>query len=1167
MNQIQLMKIILLFILLLPLSLFCQLDSMEYQGSWYKIYPIEANVKPTHKLLKKLDLEVNEYELWLDWKRNKDVRLNQKPSIVRISLRKELIEKLLVSKDYFDPKKKSSKYYGCGVTRKNKIRRFFRRLKSSINDAFSKENKLEEFHYDLKEQEKIVIQSSVNHLPDGKYIQLFQPLITRKHFSKSKILKQPVAAIFNLKDDYFEGEFLQFNSIGDTLFYGRFKNGVKEGRWTTNKCFYSKKGNKNQHYLIKKNTTIADYTNGNFNGEYIAYSNNLLETKGNYRNGDKIGIWTHVVENDSVVYDAFENKNNFDLFNSYKKDFAYNYVSSGYISYDKKFKDNYEGYLSQELKYINSYSEAISIKTTSSSILDSIIFNRKDNYNHFLLKFNTFYKHYYKGKLLADLSWNPTSITLRDTSINTFEITGVTYYSNGLVKSKYKQDPNDPVRYFYTNDGRLYKRDNEIMSEFLEKEKVKTRAKITIDGFEVYQKKNYGKVYKLMYDDIESGDTLFKDITWNKKKELLSKKYKLLNTPYEINEIYFKNGTRKRLIYIDSTNELVKKEYAFNDFNLNVFIDNKIQTSFEFLNKNYLPLEGKIVITASSKEIGSKVKNGTLYLNISDENILFYPQNLQESCSYNSFKTISGIIQKGQFEGAFNFDFGKEFPVSILDYKNGMVNGNLKVIANEKEIEDYRYYFLGASWLYSSDFKRHTFSKDFIYKEYNFKNGKLNGNFFMFSSYGDTLAKYNYENGKLIGEQILKTPTYSSYLNYAQNGLNGEVKITDNSMVDNKIIESNTLFKARYVNSKIVNYERDLGSERNPSTGDFEFLFETCNLNGNNYTITITNDKKDSIQQFIYEPNKSITQINYRENSKSELIRIDSINNIIEIFEGKEPLLFEDKCIMHNPEFKKGFDYDYRRGYRSEILEFFKAYKWLTQNSNFNKKQYKKFYPNGKVAREGEITLINIVQEYEYLSTLKTGEWKFNYYSGLKNLEIDYLLITQSKYNHAQFEKIQLGTVRFYDSLNQVAATANLFNEYEFYNCSADNYSASREFKSFVDLNPSDGRDYANGKQVFYFDNGMKMSEGQTVNGMPDGIWKFYTPDGKLFRIGKYVNGVKTGRWLEGDLSGIAYIEDVCLKEDNPEINFQIAELQRDKEIIVMVYVNGELKIQQTSNK
>lgn len=1162
------MKIILLLLLILPFSLISQLDSMEYQGSWYKIYPIEADAEPSFDLLRKLDLDKNEYSVWLDWKRKNDPRLNQKSKFVRDAIRKELIDKLLISKDYYEVKKKykNSNFYGCGYSRSRKFRRFFKRFVFSIGERLNQAKKADAFQYVLKNQTDLMTQSSVSHLPDGKYIQLFNPLVSRKHFSKSEITKQPIATIFELKNDLFENTFIQLNSFGDTLFKGVFKNGLKEGVWNKTNYYYSKKGSKENRYFFNKFLTKANYLNGTLNGEYNQFKNNKLILKGVLENGFKKGVWTSVHNQDSIVFDAFDLKKNVHLLNDRSRDFANGYLGDGYIDNKKILKDNYNGFVYKNYNYKISIYDLSSNNDFLNNVTDSLLLHVRNEYSFNSPVFESFYKHYYKNKLIADLSWEKIDLINIHPVIHTYEITGATFYTNGNLKSKYKQDPNDPNRYYYTNDGRLYKTNDDISEEFSKKEEVKFTKNIKIDGFEAYQRSNNEKSFSLLYSRVEKGDTIFSDISWSKNRQLLSKKYTLINSPYEIKEYYTSTIVCKRFIFIDSTNSLVKKEFQLKDVIIEIEYKNKIQTALKFLDKNRLPYNGNVEITTDAKEIVSQFKNDVLQINLSNENCLFYPQNQFESESMNTFKSIKTTIKDGYLDGSAQFDYGKQFPVSTLNYSAGKINGNLKVVANEKDLfEEYSYHLLGGDWLYSYTFKRHAFSKDFIYKEYNFTNGKLDGQYRKYNSFGDTLAVYNYNNGSLVGKQFLKSPNNTVELNYGANGLDGTMKITNNTMKKNSIKPYSTLFDAVFSNGQLLRYNRELGLERNLVTNEFEDQFESCEWVNDSYVTTIINDKKDTIQQFILKPGSYLTQINYRENTKSEAIKFDSSQFSFQLFDGRKVLLFEDKCLFKK-EFETfpNFEYEFDRSNLS-VYDFFHSYHWSVSIDYSSNRNYTKYYPNGQIARSGQF-FTGSRYDLNDLS-IKTGTWQFNYYSGVKNLEIDYFSISQSKYDYAQFDKVQLGTVRFYDSLNRVAATANLFNEDEFYNCSADNYSASREFKSLVDLIPNDGRDYANGKQVFYFENGMKMSEGQTLNGNPTGLWKFYTPDGKLFRIGTYINGEKNGRWLEGDLSGIAYIEDVCLKDDNPEINFQIAELQRDKEIKVMVYVNGELKIQQTSNK
>jgi antitoxin component YwqK of YwqJK toxin-antitoxin module len=52
-----------------------------------------------------------------------------------------------------------------------------------------------------------------------------------------------------------------------------------------------------------------------------------------------------------------------------------------------------------------------------------------------------------------------------------------------------------------------------------------------------------------------------------------------------------------------------------------------------------------------------------------------------------------------------------------------------------------------------------------------------------------------------------------------------------------------------------------------------------------------------------------------------------------------------------------------------------------------------------------------------------------------------------------------------------------------------------------------------NGFNIFYYPNGAKSSEGNLLNGKPDGIWKAYHENGILKSEGNRVNGKLEGAW------------------------------------------------------
>jgi len=203
---------------------------------------------------------------------------------------------------------------------------------------------------------------------------------------------------------------------------------------------------------------------------------------------------------------------------------------------------------------------------------------------------------------------------------------------------------------------------------------------------------------------------------------------------------------------------------------------------------------------------------------------------------------------------------------------------------------------------------------------------------------------------------------------------------------------------------------------------------------------------------------------------------------------------------------------------------------------------FTKFYPNGTIARSG-----NLINEK------KVGRWVYASDDQSVRYSIDY---ADSIYvqNNDTFSIIGVQTSL---NIDGKAMTQLLLEETDFYKCTSDEYYSIREY-----IIPSG--QMGNGITSFYYDNGVTMSRGQLMNGLPDGLWQFYNQQGGLTRMGVYQNGKKIGRWLEGDLTTKAYLGDICLDESNPDLDVIISQLERGKKITVTIYRNGKSVSKQT---
>ena len=48
---------------------------------------------------------------------------------------------------------------------------------------------------------------------------------------------------------------------------------------------------------------------------------------------------------------------------------------------------------------------------------------------------------------------------------------------------------------------------------------------------------------------------------------------------------------------------------------------------------------------------------------------------------------------------------------------------------------------------------------------------------------------------------------------------------------------------------------------------------------------------------------------------------------------------------------------------------------------------------------------------------------------------------------------------------------------------------------------------------VKYHNDGTIWAKGQTKNGKPSGLWKFYRKDGSVMRSGSFTDGKQSGKW------------------------------------------------------
>ncbi len=261
-----------LSILLLNVSLAQKIDSTTYLGEKVYVYPFRVA-----------------YNVHIAYRSAVDVN-----SLVEFSFnnyKKEIASELGEEVDVKDLKKlmKSiNKSYGMEKTYKSG------KLKKAIKDN---PYPLMQPYYSFSQD----IVPSLDPIPDGKYIQYFEPYCLLDSKGNCRSSGELVAGVFHIKNGMLEGEAAWFNLQGDTLKYGSFKDGIKEGKWyleSQRTHNYNLDRDDIEQYIaigypsMDTIVEIAEYRNGAKNGRYLYYFDSKFPvSEGQYKDGEEVGTW------------------------------------------------------------------------------------------------------------------------------------------------------------------------------------------------------------------------------------------------------------------------------------------------------------------------------------------------------------------------------------------------------------------------------------------------------------------------------------------------------------------------------------------------------------------------------------------------------------------------------------------------------------------------------------------------------------------------------------------------------------------------------------------------------------------------------------------------------------------------------------------------------------
>lgn len=140
------------------------------------------------------------------------------------------------------------------------------------------------------------IKPSLDPLPDGDYVQLFDPILLA---NGKGIDSNIVAGVFTIKNNVMEGSSIWFYLNGDTLVTGNYSKGLKTGKWLS-----LRKRNRYVDPDAKKRVSWESY-------RYSDYSNDKVTE---FKNGMKHGA--------SIEYFGTYDKNNIKAYSEYNEDVA-----------------------------------------------------------------------------------------------------------------------------------------------------------------------------------------------------------------------------------------------------------------------------------------------------------------------------------------------------------------------------------------------------------------------------------------------------------------------------------------------------------------------------------------------------------------------------------------------------------------------------------------------------------------------------------------------------------------------------------------------------------------------------------------------------------------------------------------------------------------------------
>lgn len=1183
-------------------------DSVQLNGEWYFIYPMEEQVLPAYTTLRKTKLSEKQFDVLLQWKLDKDPRATLRYRQLEDSINAELLRtnRILTKEQNFynwEEGTEPPSLWGGSVVRKKVMRRF-PVMNVVENDPAT---------YDLV--------PTVTNLPDGKYIQYFAPFLTYDKTRKMEVISGKTAAVFELKDNLLNGSFIRFNYNGDTTKLGTFSEGLKEGKWLLELDVDYYKGEKKGTLRKVCSKISIDLKAGVPQGKFQVQFRNDAAFSGQYDDGFAYGKWIKKHGSQEEVYHNIIHGSN-----------LLNHPEPVVVISENERCNKSEGFDFAEWKgryrtpdLYNEFIEINSIVVQSKTVSDfetlkdeplmgtTVKYRSKSYYatqkTNSMMRFSGSKEVYIEG-------WLEERITI-DTVTHTLGYSQ--YYENGNLYDTMAFSSVDSMFHYrlYDVNGKLYIESSyDLEGNLLDKvcyaqpEKEKPEKTIRnefqyMEGFPAFVDRHfYTENRKLSY------------VWYNNKDSIIDgKKYKYIAWSYEtkkrLQEEFYRNDTLHELFYNDfgkPTLEVesirVLKKVRSNvisvpyEFQYTSYWDQwkwvaSRDTSGDFSVKMYqrsIPYSGQLQIRFSRKKVEKNYFGGGNELILTlprygesrrlekyflakhifsvDENqfhsnstwsygndIPVFYQMLNQFLTKDLFNTIyqkelEGPVENGIPDGSWDVVGRNNKGTTQLEFENRLPAGSVVNFVEYEKPDRF-----DRRWKESDPFYDQKFSKKapryYPGIEYHLKNGKYDGLHLEKGVNNDTLYRLNYSNG-LENGRLLRTYGGDSITGTFVDGrAQGDFLV-----MKYEALKTDTLVRLQFTDGKlegdfrigVTDFYNNYYLDEGETTDVLDYLRGHCSFDQLNGRITgytgehlplfgLTFSGDTLIDTVFFYENYDVSY--YYDRLKTPPLSIMALLTDSIFWVAASPA----RVIV-----------DPIKRIASNLVDGSRWYTPVIDRSNYlisdfseemDKQKFgylTKLYPNNRVARTG----------YR-LFNKSIGMWYFYNYDGQLLYTIDYSDTTS--------REDAIGLYTEYAPNGDILSKRIVVEELEKYDCAHSDYYAIRQFIVVEDT--PDAIDHSNGLQKNYFDNGVLMSEGNLKNGLPDGVWKFFTPDGRLTIVGKYINGKKEGRWLYGDLGDKKYIGEICLNPDDPFLDFHIAELEKKKDIQVQIYKEGKAMISQ----